>query len=94
MSAMTETDTTADPRTELLAVRRGLVPYPRYGRVAAAGEGRLRVKDAFCGDPRCSAEHDHGGEQWPAAGARAARTYQPRASWEDDRLPSAVTPAR
>lgn len=91
---MTMGETQAQVCTGVLAVRRGVVPYPRYGCVTGESGDRVRVENAFCGDPRCSAEHEHGAELWPPRGVRAAQTYQARAGWEEGRLMSAVVPLR
>ena len=68
-------------------------PYPRYGRVAAiADDGRARVTDVQCGDPRCESEHAHGDQSWPVAEVVDARAYQARAEWELGRKSSPNAP--
>lgn len=61
----------------------GYTPYPRYGRVVRFENGGcVGVTQVHCGDPRCSAEHVHADQVWPATELLAASGYQPRASWE------------
>ena len=58
-------------------------PYPRYGRVVRLeDDDRVAVTQVHCGDPRCSAEHNHADQVWPLAQLLAAGGYQPRAAWE------------
>ena len=67
-------------------------PYPRFGRIVAIGDEGVQVDHIQCGDPRCTAEHVHGAEIWPAAAIESAGAYQPRAPWEWGRKASPNTP--
>jgi len=68
-------------------------PYPRYGQVAAIeDDGRARVTDVQCGDPRCASEHHHGDLLWSVADVVEARAYQARAGWELGRKSSPNAP--
>ncbi len=71
----------------------GYHPFPRYGRVVAIEDGeRVRVTSISCGDPRCAAEHQHGDMVWRMADLEGAKSYQPRAHWEEGRWSSPNVP--
>jgi hypothetical protein len=68
-------------------------PYPLYGLVVKVEDGdRVVVTQVHCGDPRCSAEHQHADQVWCIADLRKAGAYQPQAEWEHGRKSSPNAP--